>query len=449
MKILIIEPEKTTQSTIESVLLKNSPSHELLFVNDIVAGKDILTQSNIDLLIVSTTATNISDIAKQLKSIAKKLILTKALLILPEASVAEHVDYETIKNILKTIDYVVKPLSVIRLSSTIMDILTDFTPAEETEVLFLPVKIDLLKNAVSVPCDLFVKISERKYVKIVNKNQADTVTETVERYHKKGIDVLYVEKQFYSTLSTLIMNDFFCSEADALPAEERGIKITESVMLVTSELGAPAEVIESINESYTEVIKNLEHEKVSKLLSNMTANENVFIENHSYLTSVFAVMMSRKMQWGNSKIQNNICMAALLHDLVLADNHLGNFDKDSLEDIKKLPQKSRDLVINHPKILADKLRTTTKIPDDVLSLISKHHEGRGAESYPAPEGTVRLDPVNCLFNVAHQFSLELYKIGFNNMKLPTAFENLRKIFRNNSSMRSYIDLLEQLVKTQT
>jgi hypothetical protein len=244
------------------------------------------------------------------------------------------------------------------------------------------------------------------------------------------------------------MNDFFCAEEDALPAVERGIKITESVMLVTSDLGAPAEVIESINESYTEVIKNLEHEKVSKLLSNMTTNENVFIENHSYLTSVFAVMMSRKMQWGNAKIQSNICMAALLHDLVLADNHLGNHDKDKLEDIKKLPPKERDLVLNHPKLLADKLRTTTKIPDDVLSLIQKHHEGRGPESYPAPEGTVRLDPVNCLFNVAHQFSLELYKIGFNNAKLPTAFENLRKIFRGNSSMRSYIDLLEELVKDQ-
>lgn len=445
MKILIIEPDKSTQSTVESVLLKNSTNHKLSFFNNLSEGRPSLVEGNTDLVVLSVNISNITEYAKILKSVAKSIILTKALIILPEAVLSEHPDYENIKGFFKAVDYVVKPLSVIRLSSTIMDILTDFSPAVEAEVLFLPVKIDLLKNAVSVPCDLYVKISEKKYVKIINRDQADAVTETVERYQKKDIDLLYVEKQFYSSLSTLIMNDFFCAEENALPAEERGIKITESIMLITSDLGAPAEVIESINESYTEVIKNLEHEKVSKLLSNMTANENVFVENHSYLTSVFAVMMSRKMKWATPKIQNNICMAALLHDLVLADHRLGHHDKDTLENIKKLPSKERDLVFNHPKILAEKLRTTTKIPDDVLSLISKHHEGRGVDSYPAPEGTVRLDPVNCLFNVAHQFSIELYKIGFNNMKLANAFENLRKIFHSNS-MITYIDLLEELVK---
>lgn len=450
MKILIIESEKSVQSTLESVLLKNSSNHQLSFVNDIVDGKEVLSKGDTDLLIIATNNNNIAEIAKQLKSIAKKVILTKALLVFPDASVAEHPDYEGIKGHLKTVDYVVKPLSVIRLSSTIMDIMTDFTPTAEAEaeVLFLPVKIDLLKNAVSIPCDLFVKISDKKYIKIVNKNQADAVTDTVERYHKKGVEVLYVEKQYYSLLSTLIMNEFFCTEANALPVEERGIKITESIMLVTGDLGAPAEVIESINESYTEVIKNLEHEKVSKLLANLSTDENVFIENHSYLTSVFAVMMSRRMQWSTPKIQNNICMAALLHDALLADHHLGHHDKDNLETIKNLPKETRDIVFNHPKLLADKLRTTTKIPDDVLSLILKHHEGRGADSYPAPEGTSQLSPVNCLFNVAHQFSIELYKIGFNNMKLPKAFENLRKTFRS-SAMRSYIDLLEELVNKES
>lgn len=445
MKILIIEPDKSTQSTVESVLLKNNTNHKLSFCNDLSEGKLILAQGDTDLAVISINRSNISEYAKILKSVSKSIILTKALVILPEAVLSEHPDYENIKGFFKAVDYIVKPLSVIRLSSTIMDILTDFIPADgEEEVLFLPFKIDLLKNAVSVPCDLYVKISEKKYVKIINKDQADTVVDTVVRYQKKGIDVLYVEKQFYSSLSHLIVNDFFCVETDAMKQAERGIKITESIMMVTKDLGASEVVIESINESYTEVIKNLENEKVSSLLASLTKGENFFIENHSYLTSVFAVMMSRKTDWGNSKIQNNICMAALLHDLVLADNHLGQHDKETLAEIKKLPKAEQDIVINHPKILADKLTKTTKISSDVISLIGKHHEGRGKDSYPAPEGTAQLSPVNCLFNVAHQFSIELYKIGFNNVKLPTAFTNLRACFPGNN-MKTYIDLLEKTV----
>ncbi len=444
MKILIIESNKSTQSILESVLNKANTKNELSFFSDFADGKEDLSKGDVDLALISLNNENITSYAKQLKSIAKKLILTKAILIIADLSISENPDYELIKNLFKTADHVTLPLSMIRLSSTIMDVLEDFHLDHIENVLYLPIKIELLKNAVSVPCDLFVKISEKKYVKIINKDQSGTVIETADKYQKKGIDVLYVEKDFYSSLSNLILNDFYCSEVDSLPVAERGIKITESIMMVTKDLGASEVIIDSINNSYTEVIKNLETEKVSKLLASLTLGENLFIENHSYLTSVFAVMMVRKMDWNTSKIQNNLCMAALLHDLVLADNQLGHHDKDNLEEIKKLPVTERDLVLNHAKILADKLSKTTTLPSDVLSLISKHHEGRGKNSYPGLDNSGQLPPVNCLFNVSHQFSIELYKIGFNNMKLNIAFANLRECFTS-SSMRTYIDLLEENV----
>jgi HD-GYP domain-containing protein (c-di-GMP phosphodiesterase class II) len=445
MKILIIEPDKYIQSMVESVLNKNSSNHQLTFCHDMAEGKILLTEGNIDFLVLNITDNIISDTLKQLKSIAKKLILTKALIITSDAALVEHPDFDLLKDFFKRVDHIITPLSVIRLSSTIMDILTETEAIDDTQMLYLPVKIYLLKNAASVPCDVYVKISEKKYVKIINKNQEHTVIDTVDRYEKKGIEVLYVEKDYYSTITHLIVNDFFSAETDALPQPERGIQITESIMMVTSDMGVSQVLIDSINNSYTEVIKNLENEKVSNLLASLSLNQNMFIVNHSYLTSVFAVMLCQKMEWANTKIQNNLCMAALLHDLVLADNNLGQHDRDDLDVIKKLPPETRDLVLNHPKILADKLSNTTNLPSDVISLISKHHEGRGKDSYPRAEYATQLSPVNCLFNVAHQFSIELYKIGFNNAKLPLAFANLREYYKS-SSMRSFVDLLEQNIE---
>ena len=329
---------------------------------------------------------------------------------------------------------------MIKASSKILDLLTDVQLNEEVNILFLPIRIDLLKNLPEVPCDIYVKISDIKFVKIIKKGQVDSVVDTVNKYVTKGIEFLYVEKHLYASLSHLLMHDLFAAE-QSLPVAERGIKITESIISVTKDLGASEAVIESINESYAHVIKNLEYEKVTSLLANLSTDENIFIENHSYLTSVFAVMLSRKMEWSTPTIQNNLCMAALLHDLVLADHQLGHHDRDDLETIKNLPYKTRDIVLNHPKILADKLSKTTKLPTDVITLIAKHHDGRGANSYPGVDTIAIMPPVQCLFNVAHQFSIELYKIGFNNKKLPIAFDNLRKIFKHNK-MRQYIDLLE-------
>ena len=116
MKILIIEPDQSTQSVVESVLIKNSSSHEFLFFKNIVESKPTFSEMNIDFLILSVNAGNITETKNQLTSVAKKLLLTKALLLLPDASLANHADYDMIKNFFKTADYIVKPLSIIRLS---------------------------------------------------------------------------------------------------------------------------------------------------------------------------------------------------------------------------------------------------------------------------------------------------------------------------------------------
>ena len=419
MKIIIIESDTKIKATIESILVKGNTAHELFFFNELSAGKSLLAQANIDLVILDLEIIQMAEVKKQLKSISKSLILTKALFLVSDTHLAKEPDFEIIHSFFKD---------------------ADFKLNEEVNILFLPIRIDLLKNLPEVPCDIYVKISDIKFVKIIKKGQVDSVVDTVNKYVTKGIEFLYVEKHLYASLSHLLMHDLFAAE-QSLPVAERGIKITESIISVTKDLGASEAVLESINESYAHVIKNLEYEKVTSLLANLSTDENIFIENHSYLTSVFAVMLSRKMEWSTPTIQNNLCMAALLHDLVLADHQLGHHDRDDLETIKNLPYKTRDIVLNHPKILADKLSKTTKLPTDVITLIAKHHDGRGANSYPGVDTIAIMPPVQCLFNVAHQFSIELYKIGFNNKKLPIAFDNLRKIFKHNK-MRQYIDLLE-------
>jgi hypothetical protein len=442
MKILIIGHDKVTQAKIESILTSHDSSHELIILNDIKDGKPLLAKSDVDLLVLNLDVSNIEESKALFKSVAKAIMLTRVLLILPEVSVAEHPEFGTVRSFFKSAECMPKPLSVIKLSSKMMDLLTGENQKDEPEVLFLPVKIDLFKPIEVLPCDIFVKISDVKFVKIVKRGQVGPITDTIERYQGKGIEFLYVEKSAYGPLSQLLLQDLFAAEAP--PVVERGIMITEAVMSVTKDLGASEVVIEAVQESYTEVIKSLEKEKVSSLLASLSRDENIFVENHSYLTSVFAVMLSRHMTWSSEKIQYNLCMAALLHDSILADHHLGHHDRDDLETIKNLPAKTRDIVLNHPRVLADKLSKTTKLPSDVISLISKHHEGSGKDSYPAIDNASAMQPVNCLFNVAHQFSIELYKIGFNNKKLPQAFANLRAMYRS-SNMKVYIDLLEDNV----
>ena len=96
MKIIIIESDTKIKATIESILVKGNTAHELFFFNELSAGKSLLAQANIDLVILDLEIIQMAEVKKQLKSISKSLILTKALFLVSDTHLAKEPDFEII-----------------------------------------------------------------------------------------------------------------------------------------------------------------------------------------------------------------------------------------------------------------------------------------------------------------------------------------------------------------
>ena len=66
------------------------------------------------------------------------------------------------------------------------------------------------------------------------------------------------------------------------------------------------------------------------------------------------------------------------------------------------------------------------VSDDVINIIKNHHEGRGDDSYPKKIPASSLSNPSRLFNVCHDFSVELIKSCFSPKKTKLIFATLER-----------------------
>lgn len=324
--------------------------------------------------------------------------------------------------------------------------LSDFINGNQnssTNSIFLPLNIKLFKNMSTAPCDLHIKLSEKKFVKILSKDEKQHADEILEKYSKKDINEIYLESKNLNKVKDILTKLLFKIDETKDTKNEQKLQIAENVISVVKDFGVSEFLLEGINETFSELTKDMSKDKkLSALLAQINSNNTNVISNHSYLTAVFCSMIASKVTWNNATVRKNLCTAAILHDFEIAESQELMYEFKSIDEINQLPPKKRQLFAQHAVNAANMLAKNSNIPSDVINIIAKHHEGAGEKSYPQKLSSNSLTPPNCLFNVAHQFSIELAKVAFNQNKIELAFQRLREYYPS-SSFKQFIDILER------
>lgn len=197
----------------------------------------------------------------------------------------------------------------------------------------------------SVTTDLYLKISETKFVKILNKNEMYS-SDIILKYQNRGVQYLYVESSEFQNLFSYFQSVLRLS----LNTIDTDFKLLRDIQL--SSIGLVHEAIEVLGFS-AEVFELTQSITISnlKFLKKMNCGlyelvegvikQNNYLYEHSLLISYVAIEIARKMDWCNTSTFQKLSMAALLHDLVL-DSELaewhdlnGNLSNLDWKKIKK------------------------------------------------------------------------------------------------------------------
>lgn len=305
----------------------------------------------------------------------------------------------------------------------VMDGVKEYFEEDRTEVKreFVPITFRTLLRLNGLTEDVFIRLSEKKFIKIYRQQDRITFND-VEKYAKKGVNTLYLNKetskwllkQMNKYVAKSIESGSFSEDID-LPKGGH-IEVSENYDGVLDETQQKAiQSIEDIDPQFIETLgKRIDNVKklvsknksLEKLLKSLEINRETknYFNSHNNLLSTVVCLLARKNEWYQDATLDKLVFAAQMHDLPLVeDPELAKINDPKIFENSKfaLEEYQVELVQNHPIKMAEMVKELPVCPMDVDKIIAQHHELPDRSGWPNKLSAGRIIPLSALFIVAH------------------------------------------------
>lgn len=305
---------------------------------------------------------------------------------------------------------------------------------------YLPLPIKRLNTFSIYPCELKIKISNTKYITATKAN-SKIESNIMQKLIYKKINFLYFNKAYYEQINKIIYhrdkNDL------TAPASSIEINAIESLHNYVIDLGFDPKIIDLTKKLQSDIEHKFKHKYMKKLFQRFNEMEGSFLYNHSYLTSVIALSIGKKLTWMSPDNKEKIYLGSILHNLGYKNKDNAIYESLGKSEILKLEKDKRQEVLNHPISFAKHLAQVDNIHQDVIKIVKDHHAVNKEESYPRAISSAEVNLIFALFVLSQQFSLGLFKINFNEEKIPVLIEQIKEKF----SSGNYKKLLPEFEQT--
>jgi len=278
------------------------------------------------------------------------------------------------------------------------------------KVKYKKIKIKRILNFNEVICDVFIKLSSRKFVKIINKDEQFDHSHVI-KYMNKNIRYLFIPIESYQELmgsfSNLVMEKF-----------EKVIKTQKSGPLRTiaelscyqmcldqaREFGIDEVMSKHVNYAIEANLQTLTSDTGFAQLLNNIQNAGPYLAGHSLLLSFICGKISAQTEWNNHLALQKLSLASMLHDAAFdSDDFLIQISDLTPEIRKELSKKDLEKVQNHASIAATIVANGKNLVPDVDTIIAQHHERPDGNGFPRGIGALNIAPLTTIFIIAEDF----------------------------------------------
>lgn len=298
----------------------------------------------------------------------------------------------------------------------VLDIVESLVSHSEVPPQYVPIRISLLLRWGSGGADLYMKLSDSKYVKIINADEA-FIPSDADRFFAKGIQHLYVTKE-----SSDVLVDFFQKnlsmvlESEAIPASEIAVlslESLESVERIAKFLGWTPGVLQAAKKAVTLAVKVVSTQpNITKLIKQKLRDPSSQFSSHITLQSLLSCGFCHQLGWTSESAQMKLGLAALMHDITVdedAYNDIHLWNEAAVDSQQKTTEVTK--YRNHPTDAANLLLQIPNLPADVDQIILQHHEMKDGNGFPRGLISSRISPMASLFIIVEDL---INFIGENN-----------------------------------
>lgn len=368
----------------------------------------------------------------------------------PQDTVMSTIDQEgQVKNILVLSDKAAsqqktKSFPTNAVESLINHLKTILSPNGSSQEGYISIPVDSFIHFKILPFDLYIKISEGKFLKRIPANE-DIDESTITAFKAKGINEMHFERKYNRDFSMMLLNNMINKVESDYTCEDAKNKATNEVFLTTKEIvqsvGLPPKVIqvcESVMERITQDVTT-NKDKFSNYITDIKTSSTLnfqfrFIE----LSSFIATQIVDSLNEGNKEEQiKTIVFASFFSDISLKES--AQLEYRSADSIKDLWEEDKKLVAEHPFKAYEVVSKYKNAPIMAGEIIKQHHGSLDGKSFPVKIDPTLLPLAKCLM-AAQEFAFNILKNP--NMPANEVISLVTKKFEG-SPIHSYMKIMDE------
>lgn len=284
----------------------------------------------------------------------------------------------------------------------VVDIVDSVVSRSKAPPAYVPIRISLLLGWGSGTADLYMKLSDSKFVKMINAGEA-FIPSDADRFYSKGLQHLYVTKDAADSLLEVFQKNLsMILESESRPASEitvLSLESLESVERIASFLGWTPPVMHAAKKAVTLAVKAVSSQpNIMKLLKQKLKDPTSKYSAHVTLQSLLCCGFCHQLGWISESAQMKLGLAALMHDITVDVNAYEDiflWNEAAVDPQQKTPEVLK--YRNHPSDAANLLLSIPDLPADVDQIILQHHETKEGTGFPRGLISSRISPMASLF----------------------------------------------------
>lgn len=303
----------------------------------------------------------------------------------------------------------------------------------------LKLKIFLSKR----PLDLYVRLSEHKFVKVSSKDNPNP-NETLDSYQEKGLASLYVRMEDFNALMADIesninetLNSFV--HLDSLEKQYEGLTdLLDDTKSLVENLGINEATAHHVDELVKKTIYSFSKWDSIQVLTELLLKKNEYIKAHGILCSFIATSVLKEIDWSTDAIIRKMIMASLFQNICLdEDVHAKIYDREG-DIFNTLVPYEKDIVLGHPLKAAKLLDYGEFTGFEVATMVKNHHELPSSGGFP--RGGVSgqsLGPLECVFIISGYFAHKVLTSDSKPVVMEKEIQDLNELFYEGNFKKSF------------
>lgn len=270
------------------------------------------------------------------------------------------------------------------------------------EKVYCKVSIDEFVTRPKIDFDVFVKLTETKYVRIGRAGEL-IPTDRIEQYKSKGVRHLHIKSEdFHKLVEFNLQFSKVLQNRKDVPKEKKAnfIRYTgEMVMEKAFIAGVDQETFKEAQDFLGLSVNMISDETEYFDLLGLLNSHTDYIYAHSLGVAMYALMIARKKGFESQQVFFKLSMAGIFHDIGKKE-----IDREIIEKARPLlTQAERRIIESHPVRGKEILLTLKSIPTDVVQLVYEHHEDVQGQGFPRGINRRQMHPLSPILQVANLF----------------------------------------------